>query len=555
MAENKAQFAVELKDQVSGPARTASNALSSLQERINADTAALRQMQAAMRAMQQSTSVDINAFKSLRAQIDMKKASIASANAEYIKLGGTFQQVKPQAHAAGASLEALARETKKIGLGGPDAIMDLVGAVATVPGAAITATAALVALSGAVIGLGITALGALLSKAFSVQEELFGVSQEVIDLAKNSPLARSEIQKMAKDLEATGLKGAALSAALEKAVGKAGAGKSMLSLSTQVLKAKENISLLFAGVKTGPLLEAAQKLGGLLDESSSTGQALKTLFETLLNPIIQGIADAGPSAAQFFKGMVIGALKATIIFLTLKNNIKDAVSELDIGDYTMNWKVLGEYAFYAAAAIAAVAVIVAVAIGAIMAIPIAVVAVGVAIGRMVGEGINAFMALPAAISSVNNFIISRVSAMIDAGLQFAAGLAQGIRDGISQVITAATEVAQGAVDAVEKKLKIKSPSRVMAELGMQTSAGMAVGMDQGSPQVAKAGIGLGADAAGGAAKGASGGGKAPLIGSLVINIGGGGGNPSEIEQAVKRGIEQALEDAAHSMGAPLEAAI
>lgn len=555
MAENKAQFAIELKDQVSGPARTASNALSSLQERINADTAALRQMQGAMSQLKQGNLTGVAEFRKLKDAIDAKKASIASARQEYLKLGGTFQQVKPQAHAAVASLDALARETKKIGLGGPDAIMDLVGAVSTVPGAAITATAALVALSGAVIGLGITALGSLLSKAFSVQEELFGVSQEVIDLAKNSPLARSEIQKMAKDLEATGLKGAALSSALEKAVGKAGAGKSMLGLSTQVLKAKENISLLFAGVKTGPLLEATQKFLGLLDESTSTGQALKTLIETILNPLIGGVAQAGPAMQQFFKGMIIGALKATIIFLTLKNNIKDAVGELDVSEYVPDWVDLGQAAIIAAGAFVVVAGVVAVAVGALVAIggAFAWIPVGVGLGLV---KIAQFVAgVAAAIMSVNNFIISRVSAMIDAGFQFAAGLADGIRNGISEVIGAATEVAQGAVKAVKDTLKIKSPSEVMAQLGVQTSAGMQQGMDRGAPGVKGAGVSLGQEAAGGAAKGASGGGKGPLIGSLVININGGGGDASGIEQAVKRGIEMALEDAAHSMGAPLEAAI
>jgi len=587
VAENKATFAVELKDQVSGPAKTAASAMASLQSRIQEDTAALRQMEAAMRAIKQSSVADIDVIKKLQSQIRAKQLSLASANEEYVKLGGNFKktataafdwgktareaaasvppktkmvavalaQIKKPANDASLSLDALSKSTKKIGLGGPDAIMDLVGAVSTLPGALITAGAALVAFSAAVIGLGVVAVGSLIMKALDVQEELEGVSQSVIDLAKKSPVARSEIQKMAKDLEATGLKGAALQAALEKAVGKAGAGKSMLGLSTQIMKAKENISLLFAGIKTGPLLEATQKFLGLLDESSSTGQALKTLFETLLNPIVQGIADAGPSAAQFFKGMVIGALKATIIFLTLKNNIKDAVGELDIGDYVPDWKVLGEYAFYAAGAIGLVAVAVAAAIGAIMAIPLAVVAVGVAIGKMVGEGINAFMALPAAISSVNNFIISRVAAMIDAGLQFAAGLAQGIRDGISEVITAATDVAQGAVDAVKKKLKIASPSKVMAELGVHTSAGMAQGMDQGAPAVRGAGVGLGEDAKSGAKQGASGGGRGPLIGELTIHVSGGGGNTGEIVEAVKRGIEMALEDAAHAMGAPLEAAI
>jgi len=65
------------------------------------------------------------------------------------------------------------------------------------------------------------------------------------------------------------------------------------------------------------------------------------------------------------------------------------------------------------------------------------------------------------------------SAMID-------GLVDGITSGASAVISAVTNLAAGAVSAVESALGISSPSKVLAGVGGDTADGFVEGVDDGA---------------------------------------------------------------------------
>src|SRR5678815_144444 len=232
----------------------------------------------------------------------------------------------------------------------PPFIKDLVdGTAALGPmGLAISGVVAALTASFAVlgaVGLGIFKLGEF---AIGAQESLEGVSQEAINVAKRSPIARTEIAKLSDELEKTGLHGAALEAALEKLIEKKygkEATKSMMGLSVQIAKAKENAALLFTGVKTGPLLEAVSKLLAFFDASTVEGQALKQLIETLLNPIIDGIGKAGPAAKRFFQGMLIGALEVAIGILLLKKRFQE-LTGINLGPLSkIDWTKIGAVSY------------------------------------------------------------------------------------------------------------------------------------------------------------------------------------------------------------------
>lgn len=532
-AADVARFAVKLDDETSGPANAAAGALDKMRQKIEADQKALSNLQKAMRGMQQGAVVNVQAFKQLQTQIEQKKSAISGMTADFLALGGSFAKMpKPKAiPKATADLEALARETKKLGLGGPDAIMDLVGALGTIPGAALTGVAAIGALSVAVVGLTVGGLVGLVKMAISSQEALEGMSQEAINVAKRTPIARDKVSALADELAKTGLKGEALEAALEKAlVKKYGkeAQKSMLGLTVQLNKAKENIALLFTGVRTGPLLEAVSKLLSFLDASTVEGSALKLLIETILNPLIDGIGKAGPAAKQFFQGMIIGALQAAIAILRVKKRLEDAIG-LKVDLKAIDWTMLGQAVVFAAVAIGAFVVAIGVVAGIVLGSVAAVALLGVAFGILIGKVVEAVVEIPGALSSIHNFIVSRVAAMIDAGREFVSGLAQGIMNGLSEVVSAAKTVAKGAVDAVKGELKIKSPSQVMIEAGNRTAEGMAVGMDQGAGDVAASGRALASipSETAGEAKGGAGGGR----GDVVINLAAGAIVVSGVEGA------------------------
>lgn len=72
------------------------------------------------------------------------------------------------------------------------------------------------------------------------------------------------------------------------------------------------------------------------------------------------------------------------------------------------------------------------------------------------------------------------------GTQFSAGFASGIRDGGHGVAAAAAEVANKAVAAAERNLKVASPSRVMRAIGRWYDKGLEVGIQENTRGVEKA---------------------------------------------------------------------
>lgn len=66
---------------------------------------------------------------------------------------------------------------------------------------------------------------------------------------------------------------------------------------------------------------------------------------------------------------------------------------------------------------------------------------------------------------------------IEWGRDTAAGMGQGIRDGASRAADSAANMANGVTDSVRDFLRIRSPSRVFAEIGGHTVAGLNRGLD------------------------------------------------------------------------------
>ena len=74
----------------------------------------------------------------------------------------------------------------------------------------------------------------------------------------------------------------------------------------------------------------------------------------------------------------------------------------------------------------------------------------------------------------------------DIGVQFSAGFASGIRAGGGGVAAAAADVANQAVAAAQRNLKVASPSRVMRAIGRWYDKGLEVGIDENKRGVEKA---------------------------------------------------------------------
>lgn len=536
MADQAATFALNMEGNLAGAAAQAARALTDLKGKIDADTAALRSMQASLRALQGGSNVSKEAIAELKDKIAASKNTIAQATADYLKLGGTFERLPRPAEEAAASFDELARGTKKLGFGGADALMDIVGAIGTLPGLALTAASAIVALAGAVVTLSVRGLVSLASSALAASSEVRALSRElmlaamaggtsarsggafaaaVAEVSAGVPIARENVAKLAAELLKAGATsenlGAALrAAALGESVGVGGetldaikaaikGGESiaaiadkleskygaivegqMLDWNVQTAKLRETFKSLLSGVKIEPLLSAVRGLFKMFEETTSTGRALKAIVETLLNPIFGAAPGASSALQAVFRGAVIGALKLAIAIFTVRNYLRGLASSIDLGGWTVDWNAVGQAAILAAVGIGAVAAVVgtlaALVFGSVAAVAALAFGFGVLAVKIVSSVGKGWAAFTGFASSLWNY----VSNFVALGTAFVAGVASGIWSGLSDVITAAVGVAKGAVDAVKKTLKIASPSGVARELFQQFGKGGELGLEDGT---------------------------------------------------------------------------
>lgn len=86
--DNTATYGIEVEDGVSGPTEAAASALDKLKSAMDRDTAALAQLQKAMRNLKAGGESTTEQVGKLQATIDATKSRIAKAQAAYLDLGG-----------------------------------------------------------------------------------------------------------------------------------------------------------------------------------------------------------------------------------------------------------------------------------------------------------------------------------------------------------------------------------------------------------------------------------------------------------------------------------
>lgn len=580
MSDPSASFVIDLQDETSGPAKNAASALERLQSKIDADTKALRQMEAAQRRLKQGGLASSEAAKSLTDKITAQKAALAASQAKVLELGGSFDTSKKKATQFGGALDVVFGA----GLALPAPIAAVTGAILALTAATTGAIAMLLRYAIATADVrraellrleGLTRLRSMYGVAAGSATEL----QNAIDrVSRGSALGRDQIGGMATGLYRAHLRGAALRETLEAlaivesaageegvrrmrgrliAEGRAGrsaralanvqqrfgdiARRQMLSLDVQQRKLGESFRALFSGVVIDRFLEGLNEVTELFSQNTVTGRALKTIVETLVQPLIDGIAAAAPLARRFFQGMVIAVQELTIKFLELRIWLRRTFGGNDIlsGIDGMN-----------AALIAGQAVVYALVIG--------MVALGAAIAVAVGFGL-AFVAAGAAIIAAIIAVPVAIGAAVAAiemwfrsgeGERYARGLidglVDGIRNGAARVMQQIRILGADVRNTFESVLEIGSPSRVFRDFGGDITAGLAIGVERSAPVAARAVDDM---ASGLVPDGGAGGGQTAIsIGD--VNVVAPNGDPGAIADEIVEAIIRALQGSALGRGAP-----
>ncbi len=536
MSTETATFAIALEDQTSGPADDAAAALEQLKGKLEADTKALRSMQAAMRNLKGSTSVNVAAFRQLRDQIDAQKASIATAQQRYLELGGSFRSAAKDANtlseAAGGGMGKLLGASKKLPgpLGrmadGLEDLTDLVaGGGAAAAGMVIIAAAAVilvVALGAAAIALtryGIAQADARRSELLRLEaattmngEQAASAAgaeqlQKSLDRVTQSvALGRGDIEGYARSLYRAGLRGAALDQALEATAITASvlgdeAAKSFARQAAGAHRAGRSVTELADNVRSRLGGIARRQMLSLDVQSRKLSEHLSALFGDL--PIEGFLELIGEVVEMFSQASSTGrALKAIVesIFGPILEDVgvlgpivKRFFQGIVIGALLgaiavlrlRNWfrDTFGDPEILKGIDALQVALYGGLLVVSLLAGAALTLAAALAIVTLFALVMAAVFLLP--VIAVGLLVYAFVELYeylynvdwAELGTSLINGLVRGLEAGRDLVINTVRGIADSATAALEGALGIASPSRVFAELGRQIPAGLAVGIE------------------------------------------------------------------------------
>ncbi len=308
-------------------------------------------------------------------------------------------------------------------------------------------------------------LGAVASKTLGLADS-FGDLKEALGSGKGAmAFAAVGAVALAAAIVAVGAAAVAgVGAVALWAVKLADKGGELKPLSAQLSK---NFNKMFSGLKVKPVIGAFEKIVNLFDESTATSKAIKSVFNSMFQPLLDGITDFVPKMITAFIKFEILVLKG-LIAIKPYGGVFQAIG-------------LGLLIFVGVVALVVAAVVVAgVAMAAAFALLIALPFIIQANFKSMSDGISA------AIGGAMDWVTGKVNGVIDflknlslssIGTNIIKGLADGLLLGGPQVLAAITGVVGGAIDGAKKLLKINSPSLVFAEIGESTGEGMVKGVD------------------------------------------------------------------------------
>ncbi|MCL2724856.1 MAG: hypothetical protein FWD69_10515 [Polyangiaceae bacterium] len=372
-----------------------------------------------------------------------------------------------------------------------------VAAVAVVVGIAAITTAAIAGvarITAWAIGLADVArsnqlLAQGIAKSVAGGSEL---DRKISSLAGKVPQTRGELLQLASSLAKAGYTGEKLSQALENAAIKAAKAKfgpdwqkQLLSVDGQTSRLKANFGNLFGGLKIDKLLEQLSTLTDLFDENMASGKAIKVVFESLFQPLVDGTTSTIPRIRSAFLQFEIFVLKTMIAIKPWGSTILTVA------------KVLGVLAalIMGAVVVAIGLVVIALAEAALwFGVALAViVAIGAAIVYVAKLFSDLQMGIYNTVKSGVAWLVTsfeqaidflRNISLVEIGRNMIEGLAGGIKAAAGSVADSLENAVNDAVVGAKRMLGIASASKKLkAEVGYNMGLGVAGGLDESAAEV------------------------------------------------------------------------
>jgi hypothetical protein len=281
--------------------------------------------------------------------------------------------------------------------------------------------------------------------------------------------------------------------------------RQLLALPEQTNRAAENLKDIFAQIDPSKALIGLSGVLELLDETTETGRTLRTLAKTIFQPFFDFVGSSVfPLIRSFFLGMALGIIEVSIAtlqaYIYFKKTFGDAglFKGVDSAKLAFQLGAAAIFSMVGAALLLAAALGAVVATFAVLTAPVWMLAYG--IYRVIKAISDLRAALKAKFETpkleagaLTNAVQSatesaQMSADLKAaGVDAADGAAAGIKAGTPTVEGAMANMAQAGLDAFTSKLKIESPSKVLAattEIGI--GGGVTKGIDESRAQVSQA---------------------------------------------------------------------
>lgn len=530
MADARATFAVELETQgLVKPGDEAVNVLDRLKDKIRGDVDALASMNAAMRNLKGGSSVNVAAFKQLRDQIAAQRQAIASAQADYVNLGGKLSDLTKKAFtgtdgirtlsdAAGVADGPLGRMLgraagliQKLGKGG-------LGAVALVAAASITAltaalTVATLAAATALTKYGIASANAARSELLHLQglttiRNWYGLAAgkasdlqaAINDVSASSSIGRDQVARYAEQLYRMGLRGKNLSDALEGTAIKASvqgdqwaslfmnmaAGANMTGGS--VRKLSDDVRARLGGIAKAQALDLNVQIQKLHESWAQLFSGLN------IEPFLKGLNEV----TQLFSQNTATGKALKVLIETLFTPLIGELGGLGhIAKRTFQYFVLGlqTVVIWTMQALLWLRRTFGVKLtwadlfrAALQGIATGLETVAQMLGLPIGlvlQFADAIDGVLDSLGSVKQLFATFGDAAKQAGIDLAVSFGKGILEAVGAVTNPIAALGQAAITGLKKALDMHSPSKPLVAMGELTSKSYAMGVDKGAPQASR----------------------------------------------------------------------